>query len=68
MPKAFVEAAKRVQSGAFDGKPLRYGLSSGVVSFVISPAASVPPAVRDELKAVEEKIRSGALVVPRGNF
>ena len=67
-PRAFVETAKRVKSGAFDGKPLRYGLSSGVISFVISPSADVPQAIRDELKAVEEKIRSGALVVPRGNF
>jgi basic membrane lipoprotein Med (substrate-binding protein (PBP1-ABC) superfamily) len=68
MPRAFVETARRVKTGTFDGKPLRYGLASGVVSFAISPTASLPPAVRDELKAAEEKIRSGALVVPRGNF
>jgi basic membrane lipoprotein Med (substrate-binding protein (PBP1-ABC) superfamily) len=68
IPRAFVETARRVKAGTFDGKPLRYGLASGVVSFVISPKANVPPPVRDELKAVEEKIRSGALTVPRGNF
>jgi basic membrane lipoprotein Med (substrate-binding protein (PBP1-ABC) superfamily) len=68
MPRAFVETARRVKAGAFDGTPLRYGLASGVVSFVISPRANVPQPVRDELKAAEEKIRSGALVVPRGNF
>ncbi len=68
MPRAFVDVARRVKSGAFDGTPMREGLASGVVSFVISPTATVPPAVRDELRATEEKIRSGALVVPRGNF
>jgi basic membrane lipoprotein Med (substrate-binding protein (PBP1-ABC) superfamily) len=68
MPRAFVETAKRVKAGTFDGKPLRYGLASGVVSFVLSPAANVPQPVRDELKAAEEKIRAGTLVVPRGNF
>jgi basic membrane lipoprotein Med (substrate-binding protein (PBP1-ABC) superfamily) len=68
MPRAFLETARRVKAGVFDGKPLRYGLASGAVSFVISPTANVPRTVRDELKAAEEKIRSGALVVPRGNF
>jgi basic membrane protein A and related proteins len=68
MPRAFVETARRVRAGTFDGKPLRYGLGSGVVSFVLSPSANVPQPVRDELKAAEEKIRTGALVVPRGNF
>jgi basic membrane protein A and related proteins len=68
MPRALVETARRVQAGTFDGKPLRYGLASGVVSFVISPAATVPQPVRDELKAADEKIRAGTLVVPRGNF
>jgi basic membrane lipoprotein Med (substrate-binding protein (PBP1-ABC) superfamily) len=68
MPRAFVETARRVKAGTFDGQPLRYGLSSGVVSFVISPAKTLAQPVRDELKATEERIRSGALVVPRGNF
>jgi basic membrane lipoprotein Med (substrate-binding protein (PBP1-ABC) superfamily) len=68
MPRAFVETAKRVKAGTFDGKPLRYGLASGVVAFVLSPAANLPQPVRDELKAAEEKIRAGTLVVPRGNF
>lgn len=70
MPRAFVETARRVKDGTFDGRPLRYGLSSGVISFVWNPAAlaSVPPAVVEEARSVEEKIRAGTLVVPRGNF
>jgi basic membrane protein A len=70
MPRAFVETARRVKDGTFDGRPLRYGLSSGVISFVWNPAAlaSVPPAVVQETRAAEEKIKAGVLVVPRGNF
>jgi basic membrane protein A len=70
MPRAFVETARRVKDGTFDGKPLRYGLASGVVSFVWNPAtkAGVPPGVIEELAATEGKIRAGTLVVPRGNF
>ncbi|MFI5182037.1 MAG: BMP family protein [Thermoanaerobaculia bacterium] len=70
MPRAFVEAAHRVKEGRFDGTPLRYGLASGVISFVWSPAqkASVPPAVIDEVERVEAEIASGTRTVPRGNF
>ena len=70
MPRAFVETARRVKEGRFDGQPIRYGLKSGVISFVWSPVAlaKVPPAVVDEVKAVAAKIESGELVVPRGNF
>ncbi len=70
MTRAFVETARRVKDGKFDGKPLRYGLASGVISFVWNPAAKtdVPAPVVDEVKAAEEKIEAGTLVVPRGNF
>jgi basic membrane protein A and related proteins len=70
MPRAFVETARRVKDGTFDGKPLRYGLASGVISFVWSPTAKtgVPPGIVEEVKAAEEKIKAGTLVVPRGNF
>ncbi len=70
MPRAFVETARRVKDGTFDGKPLRYGLSGGVISFVWNPAAlpNVPPAVVEEAREAEEKIKTGTLVVPRGNF
>jgi basic membrane lipoprotein Med (substrate-binding protein (PBP1-ABC) superfamily) len=70
MPKAFVETARRVKDGRFDGKPLRYGLASGVVSFVWSPAhvSKVPAPVIDEVQRTKEKIEAGSLVVPRGNF
>lgn len=70
MPRAFVETARRVKEGHFDGTPLRYGLASGVISFVWSPTqiASVPPAVVEEVARVRAEIESGARTVPRGNF
>ena len=70
MPRAFVEAARRVKDGRFDGQPLHYGLSSGVISFAWNPAAkaNVPAAVLDEAKSAEDKIKAGTLVVPRGTF
>jgi basic membrane protein A len=70
MPRAFVETARRVKEGRFDGTPLRYGLASGVISFVWSPTqiAGVPPAVVEEVARVRAEIESGARTVPRGNF
>jgi basic membrane lipoprotein Med (substrate-binding protein (PBP1-ABC) superfamily) len=70
MPRAFVETARRVKEGRFDSRPIRYGLKSGVISFVWNPlaVANVPAPVVDEVKATAAKIESGELVVPRGNF
>jgi basic membrane protein A len=70
MPRAFVATARRVKEGRFDGKPLRYGLASGVISFVWNPAlvSKVPAPVIDEVQATRARIEAGTLVVPRGNF
>ena len=70
MPRAFVETARSVKEGRFEGRPIRYGLKSGVVSFVLNPALAsrVPAPVADEVSAVARKIESGEVVVPRGDF
>ncbi len=70
LPRAFVEAARTVKEGRFDGQPIRYGLKSGVISFVWNPATlgRVPAPVVDEVERTKERIVSGELVVPRGNF
>jgi basic membrane lipoprotein Med (substrate-binding protein (PBP1-ABC) superfamily) len=70
LPGAFVEVARRVREGRFEARPLRLGMNEGVVAFVWNPALEprVPEAVRAELREAEARIRSGALVVPRGDF
>ncbi len=70
MPRAFVETARIVKEGRFDGTPIRYGLRSGVISFVWNPAAlsRVPAPVVDEVASVKEKIEAGKVAIPRGNF
>jgi basic membrane protein A and related proteins len=70
LPRAFVEAARAVKEGRFDGQPIRYGLKSGAISFVWNPAllGRVPAPVVDEVERTKERIVAGTLVVPRGNF
>jgi basic membrane lipoprotein Med (substrate-binding protein (PBP1-ABC) superfamily) len=70
LPRAFVEAARTVKEGRFDGQSIRYGLKSGVIAFVWNPAllGRVPAPVVDEVERTKERIVSGSLVVPRGNF
>jgi basic membrane lipoprotein Med (substrate-binding protein (PBP1-ABC) superfamily) len=70
IPRAFVEVARRVRDGSFTAAPLRLGLADGIVAVERNPrlAAVVPPEVASELDALEARIRSGELAVPRGAF
>jgi basic membrane lipoprotein Med (substrate-binding protein (PBP1-ABC) superfamily) len=70
IPAAFLEVARRVRDGRFRPEPLRLGLAEGIVGLELNPALRdrVPPAVIQEVEALEERIRTGALVVPRGGF
>lgn len=70
MTHAYVEAARLVKDGKFDGKPIRYGLSSKVISFVINPALAgkIPAPVLSEVERTTKEIEDGRVVVPRGNF
>jgi basic membrane lipoprotein Med (substrate-binding protein (PBP1-ABC) superfamily) len=70
VPSAFLLVARRVRDKTFRAEPLRLGMSDGTVSFVLSPglASKIPEPVRVELGELEEQIRSGALLVPRGDF
>jgi basic membrane lipoprotein Med (substrate-binding protein (PBP1-ABC) superfamily) len=70
LPGAFVEVARRVKEERFRAEPLRLGTREGVVALVWNPALGerVPEAVRDEVAATLERIRAGALPVPRGDF
>jgi basic membrane lipoprotein Med (substrate-binding protein (PBP1-ABC) superfamily) len=70
IPAAFVEVARRVRDGSFAAAPLRLGLADGIVAVEPNPrlAGAIPPELRSELAALEARIRSGDLVVPRGEF
>jgi len=70
IPKAFVEVATRVRDHRFVAAPLRLGLAEGIVAVEWNPALAdaIPAAQRDEVSALEARIRSGGLVVPRGAF
>src|SRR5574338_40016 len=70
LPGAFVEVARRVRDGRFQAVPVHLGMKEGVVAFVWNPALEgrVPGPVRAELRDAEARIRSGELVVPRGEF
>jgi basic membrane protein A len=70
IPAAFVEVAGRVRNGSFTPQPLRLGMSEGIVALEINPALRdrISPELDAELSALEAKIRSGELEVPRGSF
>jgi basic membrane lipoprotein Med (substrate-binding protein (PBP1-ABC) superfamily) len=70
IPAAFLEVARRVRDGSFEAAPLRLGLAEGIVALELNPRLEphIPPDVRAELRTLEEAIRTGALVVPRGAF
>jgi len=70
IPAAFVAVARRVRDGAFSAAPLRLGMRDGIVALVENPALRerIPPALQAELAALEQRIRAGELVVPRGDF
>jgi basic membrane lipoprotein Med (substrate-binding protein (PBP1-ABC) superfamily) len=70
IPAAFVEVARRVRDGGFTSAPLRLGMRDGIVALVENPALSqqIPAELQAELAALEQRIRAGELVVPRGDF
>ena len=70
IPAAFIEVAGRVRDGSFEPQPLRLGMSEGIVALEINQALRdrISDELAQELSALEAKIRSGELEVPRGAF
>ncbi len=67
---AFVELAKDVRDGRYEGSIRLVGMDKGAIDFVINPKleSRVPEATRKKLDDLRAKILSGALVVPKDEF
>jgi basic membrane lipoprotein Med (substrate-binding protein (PBP1-ABC) superfamily) len=70
IPAAFLEVARSVKDADFEAKPIRLGLAQGIVALEINELLRdrIPDETLAEIAALEAKIRSGELVVPRGSF
>lgn len=70
VPSAFLSMARIVKEGRFQPGVQRFGMKEGIVSLAWNEKlrAALKPATVARVTAAEEKIRSGELQVPRGNF
>lgn len=70
IPRAFVDVAREVRSGAFRARSIRFGFRDGVIDFVWNPARRdrLPKTLSAEIDRARSAIAAGTLVVPRGNF
>ena len=64
LARAFVLVAEEVRSGSFEPHVEAFGLKSGVVRYVSTPALDriVPAAVKARMQAAAESIKAGTLV------
>lgn len=70
IPQAFLETARRWQSGRLGSEPVYTGATQEVVDFVPNPAVEdrVPEALLQEIDEARQRIRAGTLDVPRVPF
>lgn len=66
IPAAFVEMAKLVRDGRFEGKVYRLGMPDGVISFELNPQlqSHIPPEVLSKLEEIRQQIIAGTVQVP----
>lgn len=70
VPRAFVEVAKEVQEGRFEGKIKRYGMKDGVVSLIYNPRleSQIPQHTKMFIDDARNAILKGELNVPTAEF
>jgi len=70
IPQAFLEVARLWMEGKLGGEPVYTGESDGVIDFVENPtlADRVPAELEKKVDDARQRIRSGALEVPRVPF
>lgn len=67
---AFVELAKQVQAGKYEGGIKLVGMDVGAIDFVFNPKLlnQVPKAVQDKVEALKGQIATGKLVIAKDEF
>lgn len=70
VPRAFVEVARQVKAGTFEGKIERFGIQDGVVSLVYNPKleARIPAETKQLIADKQAAILNGDLQVPTAEF
>jgi basic membrane protein A len=70
IPRGFLEVAREVKDGRFEGKVERMGMKDGVVSLVLNPRLEprIPAAVKARVDAARAGIIAGTLKVPTAEF
>ncbi|MER3496407.1 MAG: BMP family ABC transporter substrate-binding protein, partial [Armatimonadota bacterium] len=67
---AFLDLAKRVKEGSFNGSVVLMSMNSGAIDFVFNPKLSdrVPASVRSRIEGLKAEILAGRLVVAKDKF
>jgi basic membrane protein A len=70
IPRGFLQVAREVKEGHFEGKIERLGMKDGIVSLVLNPrlAPRIPAAVSARVDAARAAIIAGTLKVPTAEF
>jgi basic membrane lipoprotein Med (substrate-binding protein (PBP1-ABC) superfamily) len=70
IPDAFLETALAWQAGELGGRPIYAGQAEDVIDFVLNPelAGRVPAELVEAIDVGRQRIRAGALTVPRVPF
>jgi basic membrane protein A len=70
IPRGFLQVAREVKEGHFEGKIERLGMKDGVVSLIINPRleARIPAEITARVDASRAAIVAGTLKVPTAEF
>jgi len=70
IPRAFVQVAREVKAGRFEGKIEREGMKDGVVALVLNPRLEprIPPDLKRRIDHTREAIIAGTVQVPTAEF
>jgi basic membrane lipoprotein Med (substrate-binding protein (PBP1-ABC) superfamily) len=70
IPQAFMDVARRWQTGELGGAPVYAGAAQGVVDLILNPAVAdrIPAELQARLDTARSAILSGSMDVPRVRF